>query len=539
MRFGEALRGGLFQLGERGGQGGALAVDVLGVGCHLKFQSVPSLRGAQDDAGAGDVRDLHVGRKGGEVDLVAQRVVHAVIVPPRRRIFPVPHLPGTAPCLPFTPAPRPYPARVTLFDPPAPLAERLRPRTVAEVVGQTHLLGPGRPLTRVLGSGRLGSLILWGPPGVGKTTLARLLAGEVGAHFIPLSAVTAGVKDVREAVTEAERLRGRGQKTILFLDEIHRFNKAQQDALLPHVESGLLTLIGATTENPSFEVNPALRSRARTLVLEALKPEEVRGLLERALTDPRGLSGVTAEPEALDLLARLAEGDARRALSTLEVASTLSNPVTPDAITEAFGRHLPQMDKNGEDFYNLISALHKSVRGSHVDGALYWLARMVEGGADPLYVARRVVRMAAEDIGLADPQALRLCIAARDTVEFLGSPEGDLALAQAVVYLALAPKSNSVYVAWKNALNVVRDGESLPIPLHLRNAPTALMRQQGYGKGYAYYFDDPEGSFAQNYLPDGVQLDLYAPTGEGWEARVADRWRKLRDAHGEGENAGT
>ncbi|MFT2719906.1 replication-associated recombination protein A [Deinococcus sp. A31D244] len=431
---------------------------------------------------------------------------------------------------------------MTLFDPPAPLAERLRPRTVAEVVGQTHLLGPGRPLTRVLQSGRLGSLILWGPPGVGKTTLARLLAGEVGAHFIPLSAVTAGVKDVRDATAEAERLRGRGQKTILFLDEIHRFNKAQQDALLPHVESGLLTLIGATTENPSFEVNPALRSRARTLVLEALKPEEVRGLLERALTDERGLSGVTADDGALDLLARLAEGDARRALSTLEVASTLSNPVTPDAITEAFGRHLPQMDKNGEDFYNLISALHKSVRGSHVDGALYWLARMVEGGADPLYVARRVVRMAAEDIGLADPQALRLCIAARDTVEFLGSPEGDLALAQAVVYLTLAPKSNSVYVAWKNALNAVRegagpDGGSLAIPLHLRNAPTALMRQQGYGKGYAYYFDDPEGSFNQNYLPDGVQLDLYAPTGEGWEARVADRWRKLRDAHGEGEGA--
>lgn len=307
---------------------------------------------------------------------MAQRVVHTVIVPPgtssRYRALP-----------PIHPGAPPVSCAGDAVRPARSLAERLRPRTVAEVVGQTHLLGPGKPLTRVLGSGRLGSLILWGPPGVGKTTLARLLAGEVGAHFIPLSAVTAGVKDVREAVTEAERLRGRGQKTILFLDEIHRFNKAQQDALLPHVESGLLTLIGATTENPSFEVNPALRSRARTLVLEALKPEEVRGLLERALTDPRGLSGVTAEPAALDLLARLAEGDARRALSTLEVASTLSHPVTPDAITEAFGRHLPQMDKNGEDFYNLISALHKSVRGSHVDGALYWLARMVEGGADP------------------------------------------------------------------------------------------------------------------------------------------------------------
>lgn len=424
-------------------------------------------------------------------------------------------------------------ARMTLFDPPAPLAERLRPRNVAEVVGQSKLLGPGRPLTRVLASGRLGSLILWGPPGVGKTTLARLIAGEVGAHFVALSAVSAGVKDVREAVAEAERVRGRGQKTVLFLDEIHRFNKAQQDALLPHVESGLLTLIGATTENPSFEVNPALRSRARTLVLEALTPEEIRGLLEHALTDPRGLPGVGAEAGALDLLARLADGDARRALSTLEVAATLSDPVTEEAVTEAFGRHLPQMDKNGEDFYNLISALHKSVRGSHVDGALYWLARMVEGGADPLYVARRVVRMAAEDIGLADPQALRLAIAARDTVEFLGSPEGDLALAQAVVYLALAPKSNSVYVAWKRALDAVREGETLPIPLHLRNAPTALMRVQGYGQGYAYYFDDPEGSFAQDYLPGGARLDLYAPTGEGWEARVEGRWRKLQEAHGE------
>ena len=392
----------------------------------------------------------------------------------------------------------------------------------------------------MLASGRLGSLILWGPPGVGKTTLARLIAGEVGAHFIPLSAVSAGVKDVRDAVTEAERLRGRGQRTILFLDEIHRFNKAQQDALLPHVESGLLTLIGATTENPSFEVNPALRSRARTLVLEALSQDEVRQLLNRALTDERGLKDIQVQEDALDLLSRLAEGDARLALGTLEIASTLADLVTPEVITEAFGKHLPAMDKNGEDFYNLISALHKSVRGSHVDGALYWLARMVEGGADPLYVARRVVRMAAEDIGLADPQALRLCIAARDTVEFLGSPEGDLALAQAVVYLALAPESNSVYVAWKNALNAVREGEMLPVPLHLRNAPTQLMRQQGYGKGYAYYFDDPEGSFAQHYLPDGVELGMYAPTGEGWEARVAERWRKLRDAHGEGisENAG-
>ncbi|WP_045234709.1 replication-associated recombination protein A [Deinococcus pimensis] len=422
---------------------------------------------------------------------------------------------------------------MTLFDPPAPLAERLRPRTLDEVAGQQHLLGPGRPLRRMLESGRLGSLILWGPPGVGKTTLARLVASYVRAHFIQLSAVTAGVKDVRAAVEEAERRQGRGERTILFLDEIHRFNKAQQDALLPHVERGLLTLIGATTENPSFEVNPALRSRSRTLVLEPLSREDVRALLVRALTDPRGLTGVTVTEEALDLLARLADGDARRALGTLEIATSLEATVTPEVVTEAFGRHLPSMDKGGEDFYNLISALHKSVRGSHPDAALYWLARMIAGGADVMYVARRVVRMAVEDVGLADPQAIRLCVAAQQTAEFLGSPEGDLALAQAVVYLALAPKSNSVYVAWKRALDLAGEAQHA-VPVHLRNAPTSFMRSQGYGRGYAYYFDDPEGSFAQTYLPDElVGTSLYEATGEGWEARVRERWRKLRELHGD------
>ncbi|MBB6097802.1 putative ATPase [Deinobacterium chartae] len=423
---------------------------------------------------------------------------------------------------------------MTLFDPPAPLAERLRPRTLEEVVGQQHLLGPGRPLRRMVERGQLSSLILWGPPGVGKTTLARLLAGTVRAQFVPLSAVTAGVKEIRETVAKAELARARGERTLLFLDEIHRFNKSQQDALLPHVESGLLTLIGATTENPSFEVNPALRSRARTLVLHPLEEEDLLGLLTRALEDPRGLPGVQAEPEALTTLARLADGDARRALGALEVAAQIAQPITAETALEALGSHLPAMDKHGEDFYNLISALHKSVRGSHPDAALYWLARMVAGGADPLYVARRVVRMAAEDIGLADPNALKLCIAAQQTVEFLGSPEGDLALAEAVVYLALAPKSNSVYTAWKRVLGEVREGAQHPVPLHLRNAPTGMMRGLGYGKGYAYYFDDPEGSFRQSYLPDALEgRSFYHATGEGWEERVRGRLEALRRAHGE------
>lgn len=373
----------------------------------------------------------------------------------------------------------------------APLPERLRPKTLEEVVGQDHLTGPGKPLRRMLEVGRLQSLILWGPPGSGKTTLARLLAEGVGQEMLALSAVNAGVREIKEAVARAREVGG----LVLFLDEIHRFNKSQQDALLPHVESGLLTLIGATTENPSFEVNPALRSRARVYVLRPLEPEEIRQLLERALQHPEGLLGVEAEPKALELLAQASMGDVRRALSALELAATLAGKITLESVKEGLGAGTLGLDKGGEHFYDLISALHKSVRGNHVDAALYYLARMLEGGVDPFYLARRLVRMAVEDIGLADPLALRLAVAAQQTYDFLGSPEGELALAELTIYLALAPKSNAVYVAWKKAQELARQHPDAPVPLHLRNAPTGLMKSLGYGKAYAYYHDDPEGSF--------------------------------------------
>lgn len=409
----------------------------------------------------------------------------------------------------------------------SPLAERLRPRRLEEVVGQEHLTGPGKPLRRMLETGRLHSFLLWGPPGSGKTTLARLLAQGVGKEMIALSAVNAGVKEIKEAVARAREVGG----LVLFLDEIHRFNKSQQDALLPHVESGLLTLIGATTENPSFEVNPALRSRARVYVLKPLDEDAVRRVLERALGHPEGLEGVEAEPEALELIAQASLGDARRALSALEMAAQLGHGrVDVGAVKEALGSQTLVFDKGGEAFYDLISALHKSVRGNHPDAALYYFARMLEGGADPLYLARRLVRMAAEDVGLADPLALRLAVAARDTYEFLGSPEGELALAQLVVYLALAPKSNSVYVAWKKAQDLARQHPDAPVPLNLRNAPTGLMKQLGYGEAYAYYHDDPEGSFAQPYWPEGMRpAELYEASGEGWEERVRERLKGLRE----------
>ncbi len=417
-----------------------------------------------------------------------------------------------------------------LFTPSAPLAERVRPRSLEEILGQEHLTAPGKPFRRMLEVGRLHSMILWGPPGVGKTTLARVLAQGVRAEFIALSAVAVGVKEVREAVARAEAAARVGRRTVLFLDEVHRFNKAQQDALLPHVESGLLTLIGATTENPSFEVNPALRSRARVYVLKPLEKADLLRVLQRALEHPEGLPGVEAEAAALDLIASGAMGDARRALAALELAAELGGGrVTLEAAREALGAGESRMDKGGEAFYDLTSALHKAIRGSHVDAALYYLARLVEGGADPMYVARRLVRIAVEDVGLADPNALRLAIAAKEAYAFLGSPEGELALAEVAVYLALAPKSNSVYVAWKRARDAVQAHPHAEVPLHLRNAPTGLLKALGYGEGYAYYHDDPEGSFAQAYLPEPLAgTRLFEARGEGWEARLRERLEALR-----------
>ncbi|MFN3593642.1 MAG: replication-associated recombination protein A [Thiobacillaceae bacterium] len=414
-----------------------------------------------------------------------------------------------------------------------PLAERLRPTSIEEVIGQTHLLGPGKPLRLAFAARRLHSMILWGPPGVGKTTLARLAAQHFNADFIQISAVLAGVKEIREAVERARLNRQAGRDTILFVDEVHRFNKAQQDAFLPHVESGLITFIGATTENPSFEVVGALLSRAQVYVLRPLDATELAALLQRALT--KGGLDIRLDEAARRLLIAYADGDGRRLLNLLEqlaiAAGTAGrHEVDADFAAEALAPARRRFDKGGEAFYDQISALHKSVRGSSPDAALYWLARMLDGGADPLYLGRRIIRMASEDIGLADPRALAIALDAVATYERLGSPEGELALAEAVVYLACAPKSNAVYTAW-NAVQafVQRDG-SREVPLHLRNAPTRLMQKLGYGRAYRYAHDEPEAYAAgENYFPDGMPpVSFYKPTDRGLEAKIAERLAHLR-----------
>ena len=417
--------------------------------------------------------------------------------------------------------------------PGAPLAERLRPSSLDEVIGQSHLLGPGKPLRVAFEAHRLHSMILWGPPGVGKTTLARLMAGAVDARFITLSAVLAGVKDIREAVEQAQAARTTGRGTVVFVDEVHRFNKAQQDAFLPHVESGLFTFIGATTENPSFEVNSALLSRSTVHVLKPLDEAEMRQLLQRA----QALLGAPLlTPGAETRLVAHADGDARRLLNAYDNAVAAAGPVAAldEALLErTLGELLRRYDKGGDQFYDAISALHKSVRGSDPDAALYWLARMLDGGVDPRYVARRVLRMASEDIGLADPRALQLSLQAAEVYERLGSPEGELALAQAVVYLAVAPKSNAVYAAWKAVRAWVKQDGTRPVPDRLRNAPTGLMKALGHGQGYRYAHDEAGGFAAgERYLPDGLEdLRFYEPVSRGLEIRIAERLAQLREAN--------
>lgn len=447
-----------------------------------------------------------------------------------------------------TPAPFPD-------DPAAPLAARMRPRTLQEFVGQDQVLGPGKALRELIEKDELGSLILWGPPGSGKTTLARIIAERTRAAFVRFSAVTEGVPRVREIIRQAEmRLRaGRGgasgqreggRRTILFCDEIHRFNRAQQDAFLPHVEAGTIALIGATTENPSFEVNGALLSRARLFVLGPLEEEHLDTILRDACADAeRGLGQLALQVDdaAFGLMAREADGDARRALNALEAAAAFvgaGGQITEDVAREALQRRFARYDKMGEEHYNLISALHKAVRGSDPQGALYWLARMLEGGEDPLYVARRLVRMAIEDIGLADPHALRIALAARDAYHFLGSPEGELGLAEAAVYLATSPKSNRVHRAFHRARQAARETPAEPVPLHIRNAPTRTMKGLGYGHGYRYAFDAENHYVPQEYLPESLRGEaFYEPSSFGFERRIADRlawWAERRGAAEQG-----
>ncbi len=447
---------------------------------------------------------------------------------------------------------QPIPNAGNAADATRPLADRMRPRTLEEFVGQEQLIGPGKPLRTQIERDDTGSLIFWGPPGTGKTTLAKIIANMTKADFIEFSAVLSGIKEIKQVMADAERARQYGTRTIVFIDEIHRFNKAQQDAFLPHVEKGNIRLIGATTENPSFEINSALLSRTRVYVLQPLTEDQIVLLLRRALIDRErglGVMNLSASDEVLKKIASYTSGDARSAYNVLEVAAGLAKSppsrkerekdgaptekqtreITDDIVHDALQKRVLLYDKTGEEHYNLISALHKSVRNSDPDAALYWLGRMLEAGEDPLYIARRVVRMAVEDIGLADPNALSLCMAARDAVDFIGMPEGNLALAQAVVYLSVAPKSNALYTAYGDVLHDVEQTSADPVPLHLRNAPTALMKGLGYGRGYQYAHDLEKKVADMECLPDNLQGRVYyQPTNQGIEKRIGERLEEIK-----------